>query len=65
MSEMKLIMERWESFLITEQEEQEPQSLGQKAASGLGKISSVIAKGFNKMDDYVRQDYCEKNFHST
>ena len=45
-------------FLITEQEE-EPQSWP-KAASGLGKISSVIAKGFNKMDDYVRQDYCEK-----
>jgi hypothetical protein len=61
MSEMKLIIERWDRFLIKEQEE-ESQTLGQKAAAGLGKISSIIAKGFNKMDDYVRQDYCEKKF---
>ena len=61
MSEMKTIMERWDRFLIKEQEE-ESQTLGQKTATGLSKVSSMIAKGFNKMDDYVRQDYCEKKF---
>lgn len=58
MSEMKMIMENWDKFIINEQE----QTIGQKAASGLGKVSSAIATGFGKMDNYLQKDYCEKKF---
>ena len=61
MSDMKEIMENWDKFVISEQEEQE-KTIGQKAATGLGKVSSLIAKGLGKMDDYLQKDYCEKKF---
>ena len=58
MSEMKMIMENWGKFIINEQE----QTIGQKAVAGLSKVSSVIATGFGKMDNYLQKDYCEKKF---
>tara|TARA_R110002020_G_scaffold191758_3_gene391703 strand:- start:7 stop:630 length:624 start_codon:yes stop_codon:yes gene_type:complete len=61
MSEMKLIMENWRQAL-SEQDPPSPQTVGQKAAGGLKKVSALIAKGFGKMDDYMQQDYCEKKF---
>jgi hypothetical protein len=55
---MKMIMENWGKFIINEQE----QTIGQKAVAGLSKVSSVIATGFGKMDNYLQKDYCEKKF---
>jgi len=63
MSEMKLIMESWRAFL-SEQEDPppEPQSIRQRAASGLKSIRDKLAKGFDKLDGALQQDYCEKKF---
>ena len=58
MSEMKVIMENWERFVINEQEP----TIGSKTAGALSKVSSWIAKGFEKMDDVAREDYCVKKF---
>ena len=61
MSDMQLIMENWRKAL-SEQEPAPPQTVGQKAAGGLKKVSALIARGFGKMDDYMQQDYCVKKF---
>ena len=61
MSDMKVIMESWDKFVVSEQEEP-AQTAGQKASAAYGKVSSIIAKGFRKMDAHMQKDYCEKKF---
>jgi hypothetical protein len=63
MSEMKLIMESWRTFL-REQEDPppQPQSIRQRAIGGLKSIRNKLAKGFDKLDGALQQDYCEKKF---
>ena len=60
---MKLIMESWRTFL-REQEDPppEPQSIRQRAIGGLKSIRDKLAKGFDKIDGHLQQDYCEKKF---
>ena len=62
MSEMKLIMEGWRTFVQEQDTPEPPQSIGQKATSMLGGIRDKLAKGFNKIDATLQQDYCEKKF---
>ena len=63
MSEMKLIMEGWRGFLQEQGEPPDPpQSIGQKAIGALGNIRNKLAKGFDKLDGALQQDYCEKKF---
>ena len=59
---MKLIMENWRAFNEHASPAIEEQSIGQKAVSGLKSIRNKLAKGFDKLDGYVQQDYCEKKF---
>lgn len=58
-NEMKVIMERWDSFVLNEQEGDQRQGFLAKVAGG---VSSVIAKGFEQLDDFAQKDYCEKKF---
>jgi len=58
-NEMKVIMENWDRFVLNEQEVDEQQNFLTKAAGG---VSSVIAKGFEKLDNFAQKDYCEKKF---
>lgn len=53
--DMKLIMERWDKFVVEE-------AIGDKIKQGLANASSTIAAGFGKMDDFMQQDYCEKKY---
>jgi len=65
MSEMKLIMEGWREFLQEQNPPDPPappQSMGQKAVGMLGRIRDKLAKGFDKIDATLQQDYCEKKF---
>ena len=63
MSEMKLIMESWRGFLQEQDGPPDPpQSIGQKAIGALGNIRNKLAKGFDKLDGALQQDYCEKKF---
>jgi len=63
MGEMQLIMEDWRKF-VQEQENppNPPQSMGQRAVGALASVRNKLAKGFDKMDATLQQDYCEKKF---
>jgi|19_taG_2_1085344.scaffolds.fasta_scaffold26815_3 hypothetical protein len=65
MSEMKLIMEGWREFLQEQNPPNPPappQSMRDKAIGMLGNVRNKLAKGFDKMDATLQQDYCEKKF---
>jgi len=62
MSEMKLIMEGWREFMLEQDPPAPPQSMRQRATGMLGGIRDKLAKGFDKIDATLQQDYCEKKF---
>jgi hypothetical protein len=58
-------MEGWRKFLHEQDPPappDPPQSMGQKALGMLGSVRDKLAKGFDKMDAALQQDYCEKKF---
>jgi len=58
-------MEGWRKFLHEQDPPtppDPPQSMGQKALGMLGSVRDKLAKGFDKIDATLQQDYCEKKF---
>tara|TARA_Y100000034_G_scaffold31573_1_gene38576 strand:- start:27 stop:656 length:630 start_codon:yes stop_codon:yes gene_type:complete len=63
MSEMKLIMERWEKYIV-EEDPPTPDAAeqGNILTKGIKNVSSFIATKWGQMDDYLKDDYCKKKF---
>ena len=60
MSDMKLIMESWRGYL-NEEDPPAPEQ-GNIVTRGIKKIGSFIARKWDAMDDYLKDDYCTKKF---
>lgn len=70
MKDMELIMENWRKYLQEQPippepepaPEPEPTTTRQKAAGLLKRVRNTLAKGFDKIDATLQDDYCTKKF---
>jgi len=62
-SEMKMIMERWEKYIV-EEDPPTPDAAeqGNILTKGIKNASSFIATKWGQMNDYLKDDYCKKKF---